>query len=81
MNFVALVGRIHDPKGSVTRHLEVIKPNSAENLFIPCRYWTPGVACALSSLEDGTLISARGRIDSDKELGLYVIIEGFMIVK
>lgn len=83
MNFVSLLGRIRGKKDEKTVLIEVSRPENdieAENLFIPCRYWTQSNACLLTSLSEGTLIVVKGRLDQDKDIGMYVIVEEINII-
>ncbi len=84
MNYVSLVGRIKERRDDGIRFLEVNRPesvDSADNLLIPCRYWTMDNSNLLSSLKEGQLVAIRGRIDIDNTLGVYVIIEQVVIIK
>lgn len=83
MNFVSLLGRIKGKKDDKTVYLEVSRPENGEdidNLLIPCRYWTQSNTCLLTSLSDGTLVVVKGRLDQDKQLGMYVIVEEINII-
>ena len=83
MNFVSLLGRIKGKKDDKTVYLEVSRPENGEdidNLLIPCRYWTQSSTCLLTSLSDGTLVVVKGRLDQDKQLGMYVIVEEINII-
>ena len=83
MNFVSLLGRIKGKKDEKTVLIEVSRPENDENmdhLLIPCRYWTKSSACLLTSLNEGTLVVIKGRLDQDKEIGTYVIVEEINII-
>lgn len=78
MNLVVLKGRINSSIDSLTRIVEVSRPDSGEkinSLLIPCRYWTLSDNCLLTSIKEGTIVFIRGRIDSDDKIGLYIIVE------
>lgn len=84
MNFVSLVGRLHQCYDEKTRCLEVTRPESvdnADNLMIPCRYWTLDGNNYLTSLKEGSLLALRGRIDCDDKIGMYVVVEQITLVK
>ena len=84
MNYVSLVGRIKHKKDDKTRFLEVNRPesvDSADNLLVPCRYWTLDTNNLLTSLKEGQLVAIRGRIDIDDKIGVYVIVEQVVIIK
>ena len=83
MNFVALLGRIKGKKDEKTVLLEVNRPENSEdmdNLLIPCRYWTNSTSCLLTSLKEGTMLVIKGRLDQDKDIGTYVIVEEINII-
>ena len=83
MNFVNLVGRLRGLLDEKTRLLEVNRPESsdtAENLFIPLRYWTLSKLCLLTAIKEGALVIIRGRIDKDDDIGFFVVVETISIV-
>ena len=83
INFVTIIGKVHHNEGEIIVRLEVNRIDSdldANNLFIPCKYWTRDAANLLTSLADGTLIAVRGRIDYDNEIGFHIIVEHFTII-
>ena len=84
MNYVSLVGHIKHKKDDKTRFLEVSRPesvDSADNMLVPCRYWTLDNNNLLTSLKEGLLVVIRGRIDVDDKIGAYVIVEQVLIIK
>ena len=84
MNFIFLFGRLQKSIDERTRYLEVTRPEScgdAENLMIPCRYWTLTNNCVLTSINEGTLVSIRGRIECDDVIGIYVLVEQVVVLR
>ena len=75
MNFVSLVGKFRGEYDEKTRYLEVNRPDEADNLMIPCRYWTQTGQCLLTAQKEGTLAIVRGRLDHDKTIGFYLLVE------
>ena len=82
INFVTLVGKIRH-KGNTGISLEVNRVDSdlnADNLFIPCIYWTRERLNYLTSLNEGTLVAIRGRIDYSEKAGFHIIVEQLTII-
>ena len=75
---ITLKGKIRSSLDSITRVIEVSRPESSEtidSLFIPCRYWTLTSNCLLTAIKEGTIVFVRGRIENDEKIGLYVLVE------
>ena len=84
MNFIFLFGRLRGKLDERTRVMEVMRPEScgdSDNLMLPCRYWTLTGNCVLTSINEGTLVAIRGRIECDKEIGIYVLVEQITILR
>ena len=84
MNFVSLIGKLKGVDDNHYRYLEVARPDSAttaENLLIPCKYWTLDNSNLLTSLKEGTMLVIRGRIEQDSTIGVFVLVENVTVVK
>lgn len=84
MNFVSLVGKLHGPKKGTYRYIEVSRPyidGTAENLEIPCQYWTHDEHNLFMSVKEGAMLVIRGRIDMNNAIGMFIIVEQFVLVK
>lgn len=84
MNFVSLVGKLCGPNKGTYRSLEVSRPNiegTAENLLIPCQYWTHDEHNIFMSAKEGTMLIIRGRIDMNDKVGMFIVVEQFTIVR
>jgi len=75
-----VVGVLKEQKG-VFRYIESTGKNScfSEDDYnaskLPLLYWTRDESAILMSPKEGTFVVVRGRIESDKEIGLYVLVE------
>ena len=81
INFVTLVGKIRHSESRI--YLEVNRVDSdldANNLLIPCLYWTRDNSNYLTSLKEGTLVAIRGRIDYSDNIGFHIIVEHLTII-
>lgn len=76
---IMIVGRMGDKIDDVTRYIEVDHLNEQsiqlETDKMPVRYWTKTAGCPLMKFKSGSIVALRGRITSDKDLGLVVIAE------
>ena len=48
--------------------------------LIPILYWTREIDSVLNRIKEETYVIVKGRIESDKEIGLYVLVELFQII-
>ena len=79
-----MFGRIQGSLDEKTRILEVNRPEgseNADNLMIPCRYWTLTPNCLLTSIKQGAAVTIRGRIENDEKIGFFVIVEQIVILR
>ena len=51
-----------------------------EEYHIPLLYWSRDNSNLLTSLKDGSKVLIQGRLESDKKIGLYVLVNVLQIV-
>ena len=59
-------------------HIESLKGrNVKEPMYekIPCIYWNRLPNCELTRLSKGAFVSIKGRIESNDDIGAYVLVE------
>lgn len=84
MNSIVLVGKIAGELNEKTKYLEIGRIEYSEednNILVPVRYWTRDRRNFFQGLEKGKLVAIRGRIDTDKKIGLLIIAEQVTVIK
>lgn len=73
--------RVGDRINDCMRYLEVDRlPTSKQTYEIdsfPAMYWTRVANSLFMEIKKGALIALRGRIEVDKERGIYILIEQY----
>lgn len=85
INSVCLLGEVKHAIDGKTRALRIERNiplnNEFKDDFIPIRYWSNDPNNCLTHIKDGTLIAIRGRIVSDEELGVVIIVEQYRTLR
>ncbi|MCR5505533.1 MAG: hypothetical protein K6F07_00855 [Bacilli bacterium] len=77
---IVLTGILKDPYKGVYRYVEthnndVLNPEQEIISLIPLKYWTRDAKNPLFHAPNGTKVVIRGHIESDKEIGLHIVVE------
>lgn len=76
---VVIVGVLGKKMNSYLRELIVNRfdnlKSKEEKFVIPVSDWFKNKSSKFHNLKDGTFVFIRGRIESDEEIGLYVVAE------
>lgn len=81
---IVLSGTISDKIDSRFRILKAsqnrLSDGKEEEYHIPLLYWSRDNSNLLTSLKEGTKVLVQGRIETDKKIGLYVLVNILQIV-
>lgn len=81
---IVLSGIVSDKIDSRFRILKAsqnrLSDGKEEEYHIPLLYWSRDNSNLLTSLKEGTKILVQGRIETDKKIGLYVLVNILQIV-
>ena len=77
---VVLAGTLKEKINGRFRYIETTKddslhPSQEAVCHIPIQYWTRNENNALMTKEEGIEVAIKGRIESDEEIGLYILVE------
>lgn len=63
-----------------TRNSDAFNPSEDVISIIPTLYWTRDEANPLNHLPNNSYVIIQGHLESDKHIGLYVLVETFNII-
>ncbi|MGM9873742.1 MAG: hypothetical protein ACI31G_02325 [Bacilli bacterium] len=81
---VVLSGEILEKTDSAFRYIKSSQKRLSDGkeleYKIPLMYWSRDKSNLLTSIKEGTKVLIQGRIESDDEIGLYILVNILQIV-
>ncbi len=76
---VVIIGTLEDKINSKYRYIKAYSSDSMKEeeipFMIPLLFWTRSNNNIMLNRPNGSLVAIRGRIESNEEIGLYILVE------